>query len=354
MVYNITLVPSGRQFQTESGELVLSAAIRHGINLPYGCKNGGCGSCKAKVIDGEIVHSTHSHAALTNEEKMEGLTLLCCAHAKSDLTIQSREIKIADDIRIKRLPCRVSTLERVVDDVIVMRLQLPANERLQYLAGQYIEFILKDGQRRSYSIATPPHEEGELELHLRHFPGGRFTDYVFQTMKEREILRFEGPLGTFFLREESEKPIILVASGTGFAPIKAIVKHTIHKQITRPITFYWGAHTRKDLYQYELAKQWVDDMPNFQFVPVLSNVTLEDHWNGRTGFVHHAVMKDLPDLSNYEVYACGAPIMVDSARRDFIQKNGLPKESFFADAFTTEADISTSLTYINKVEPNIS
>ncbi|GAB3627781.1 CDP-6-deoxy-delta-3,4-glucoseen reductase [Pandoraea terrae] len=340
MAYNVTLVPSGRQFQVEAGEAVLSAALRQGIGLPYGCKNGGCGSCKAKLVDGSVEHGAHSHTALTKDEATRGLALLCCAHATSDLTIESREVKGVGDIPVKRLPCRVTTLERRADDVIIMRLQLPANERLQYLAGQYVEFILKDGRRRSYSMATAPHEEGHMELHIRHLPGGAFTDHVFNTMKEREILRFEGPLGTFFVREDTDKPIVLLASGTGFAPIKAIVEHAVHKGFDRPMTLYWGARQLKDIYLRELAEQWAREIPNFRFVPVLSDAAPEDAWTGRTGFVHCAVADDLPDMSGYEVYACGAPVMVESARRDFLADNDLPEDAFFADAFTTEADIN--------------
>lgn len=338
MAYNVTLVPSGREFQIEDGEAVLSAALRQGIGLPYGCKNGGCGSCKAKLVEGSVEHGAHSSSALTKEEETRGFALLCCAHAKGDLVVESREVKGIGDIPVKRLPCRVNALERRADDVIVMRLQLPANERFQYLAGQYIEFILKDGRRRSYSMATAPHEEGILELHLRHMPGGVFTDHVFNHMKEREILRFEGPLGTFFLREDSNKPIVLLASGTGFAPIKAIVEHAVHKGLDRPMTLYWGARQLKDIYLRELAEQWARDIPGFRFVPVLSEPAPEDRWQGRTGFVHRAVAEDLPDMSGYEVYACGAPVMVESARRDFVAHHHLPEDAFFADAFTTEAD----------------
>lgn len=343
MAYNVTLVPSGREFQVEDGEAILSAALRQGIGLPYGCKNGGCGSCKAKLVEGHVEHGGHTNSALSKDEETRGFALLCCAHAKGDLVVESREVKGFGDIPVKRLPCRVNALTRLADDVIVMRLQLPANERFQYLAGQYIEFILKDGRRRSYSMATAPHEEGFVELHLRHMPGGVFTDHVFLNMKEREILRFEGPLGTFFLREDSNKPIVLLASGTGFAPIKAIVEHARHKGLERPMTLYWGARQRKDIYLFELAEQWAREIPGFTFVPVLSHAAPEDAWTGRTGFVHQAVIDDLPDLSGYEVYACGAPVMVESAKRDFTAHHQLPEDAFFADAFTSSADVQADL-----------
>jgi CDP-4-dehydro-6-deoxyglucose reductase len=223
---------------------------------------------------------------------------------------------------------------------MILSLQLPANERLQYRAGQYIEFILKDGKRRSYSMANAPHLDQQVTLHIRHMPGGVFTDHVFNTMKVRDILRFEGPLGTFFLREESGKPIVLLASGTGFAPIKAIIEHAINKKTERPMVLYWGGRRPKDLYMNALCEEWARTLPNFKYLPVLSDTLAEDAWNGRTGFVHRAVMEDIPDLSAYQIYACGAPVMVESAQRDFVTQCKLPDEEFYADSFTSEADLA--------------
>jgi len=221
----------------------------------------------------------------------------------------------------------------------VLKLQLPANVVLKYHAGQYIEFILRDGARRSYSMANAPHRAAEgLELHVRHMPGGKFTDHVFGGLKEKDILRMEGPFGSFYLREDSERPIVLLASGTGFAPIKAIVEQLQFKGITRPAVLYWGCRTRADLYLHDWAVEAAAAMPNLRYVPVLSEPKPEDAWTGRTGFVHHVVMEDLPDLGAHEVYACGAPIMVDSAHRDFVARCGLPADEFYADAFTSEAD----------------
>lgn len=343
MSFNVTLRPSGRQFQVDADETILAAALRQGVGLPYGCKNGACGSCKGLLVDGTVDQGAHSSSALGNDEKTRGHLLVCCAQATSDLDIQIREIAGAGDMPAKKLPCRVAELEKVADDVMIVKLQLPANERLQYLAGQFLEFILKDGKRRAYSIATPPHHEGPIELHIRHLPGGQFTDHVFTAMKARDILRFEGPLGSFFLREDTDKPIVLLASGTGFAPIKAIVEHAIHKQITRPITLYWGARKRADLYLEKLATEWSTALPNFTFVPVLSEPLDADGWTGRTGFVHHAVVADTPDLSGHQVYACGAPVMVESAIRDFTAHHGLPTDEFYADAFTSEADLANAV-----------
>ena len=333
-MHNVTLQPSGLQFQVEEGEAVLTAALRQGFVLPYGCKSGACGSCKGKILSGSVDYGVYQAKALTEEEKAQGKALFCQAKPLSDLVLEARAIGAAKDIQIKKLPCRVQKLTRLADDVMMLQLKLPANEKLVYLAGQFIEFLLKDGSRRSFSMANAPHDSEFVELHVRRVAGGQFTDHVFEKMKERDILRFEGPLGTFFLREESDKPIVFVASGTGFAPIKAVIEHALHKGIKRQMTLYWGGRRPKDLYMNELALSWP-----FRYVPVISDALPEDNWTGRSGFVHRAVMQDFPDLSKCQVYACGVPIMVDSARKDFTTVCGLPEDEFYADSFTTQADL---------------
>jgi CDP-4-dehydro-6-deoxyglucose reductase len=341
MTFQITVQPSGHQFACDADETVLAAAMRAGVGLPYGCKNGACSSCKGKVISGSVTHKPHQARALTPEEEAAGMSLFCCAVPHADLVIEAREVAGSGDYPIKKMPSRVSTIEKVAPDVVVISLQLPANETLQYRAGQYIEFLLRDGKRRSYSVATAP-DNGPLTLHIRHMPGGLFTDQVFSTIKERDILRFEGPLGTFFVRDDSDKPMVLLASGTGFAPIKAIVEHLVQTGSQRTMTLYWGGRRPQDLYMDALCREWAATLPNFQYVPVVSNAEPEDNWSGRSGFVHHAVMADLPDLSGYQVYSCGAPIMVDSAKKDFVARCGLPEDEFYADAFTSEADLAKS------------
>jgi CDP-4-dehydro-6-deoxyglucose reductase, E3 len=332
-MHTVTVQPAGLSFQVEDGEAVLTAALRQGLILPYGCKNGACGSCKGKIVSGTVDYGVYQKKALTDEDRAAGKALFCQAKPLTDLVIEARTVGAAKDIQIKTLPCRVQSMQRVADDVMVLQLKLPANEKLVYLAGQFLEFLLRDGSRRSFSMANPPHDAELLQLHVRHVAGGNFTDHVFGKMKERDILRFEGPLGTFFLREESDKPIVFVASGTGFAPIKAIIEHMIHKNIRRPMTLYWGGRRPRDLYMHELAKTWP-----LTYVPVISDALPEDNWSGRSGFVHRAVMQDFPDLSGHQVYACGVPIMVDSAKRDFVKECKLPEDEFYADSFTTQAD----------------
>jgi CDP-4-dehydro-6-deoxyglucose reductase len=334
-MHKVTVQPSGHAFEVQEGEAILTAALRQDLVLPYGCRNGACGSCKGRILEGRVDYGTYQAKALTDEEKAQGKALFCQARPLGDLVIEARTIGAAKDIPIRTLPCRVQKLERLADDVMLICLKLPANERLQFLAGQYIEFLLKDGSRRSFSMANAPHDDELIQLHVRQVAGGQFTDHVFNRMKERDILRFEGPLGTFFLREDSPKPIVFVASGTGFAPIKSVIEHALRKNVARPMTLYWGGRRPRDLYLDALARQWP-----IKYIPVVSDASPEDGWRGRTGFVHRAVMEDLPDLSGCQVYACGVPVMVDAARRDFVQRCGLPEEEFFADSFTTQADLA--------------
>lgn len=337
MNFTVTVQPSGRQFEVARDEVMLPAAIRQGIGLPYGCKDGACGSCKSRLLEGRVIHGAHQLKALSAAEEEAGLILSCCATPQTDCVVESRQVTAADQFPVLKMPTRVMSIQRPAADVAVLKLQLPANQSFQYHAGQYVEFILRDGARRSYSMASAPElAQGVMELHIRHMPGGRFTDHVFGAMKEKEILRMEGPFGTFFLREDSARPVVMLASGTGFAPIKALIEHMEAKGLTRPTVLYWGARRAADLYLRDWAEAAAARLPWLRFVPVLSEPDAD--WSGRTGFVHQAVMADLPDLSGHQVYACGAPVMVQSAQRDFVAACGLPEEEFFADAFTSEAD----------------
>lgn len=337
MPFQISIAPGEQTFPATEDQTILEAALAAGLLLPYGCRDGACGACKGEVLAGEIRHAPLAASALSEADRTAGMTLFCQAHPCSDLTIKPRSVGSLSDIPIKKLPCRVQSLQRAAPDVMVITLKLPASERFRFRAGQYIDFLLPDGRRRSFSIATPPEQAEYLEVHVRLVEGGHFTTHVFERMKERDILRFEGPLGSFFLREDSAKPIVLLAGGTGFAPIKGIVEHAVASGINRPMRLYWGSRDRAGLYMDELARHWMDTLPGFEYVPVISDAPGED-WGGRRGLVHRAVIEDLPDLSGHEVYACGAPAMIDAARRDFAAEAGLPEDAFFADAFTFSSD----------------
>ena len=333
MSFTVTIHPSGHTLAAETDESILEAALRQGLTLPYGCRDGACGACRGKVLSGEVDHGKSMAHALTDADRSEGFALFCCAQARSDLIIESREVRKAGDIPIKTLPARVQHLQKAASDVMILKLKLPASERLQFLAGQYIDILLKDGKRRSFSLANAPHDDALLELHVRHVPDDMYTKHMFTQMKEKDILRFNGPHGTFFLREDSQKPMVMVAGGTGFAPIKSIVEHAIAENCERPIAVYWGGRSRIDLYQLGLAESWATAHAKIHFVPVLAEPAADDAWRGRTGLVHQAVMADFPDLSGHQVYAYGSPAMIAAAKRDFHDGYKLPEAEFFADSF---------------------
>ena len=348
MTHTITIHHQGSnaqsQFTCKPDQSILDAALAAGLVLPYGCKNGACGSCKAPLNVGEIKH-IHDNQTVKNALN-ESCALLCCAQPRSDVQLTTRVAQADADYPLKKLPSRIASITPAAPDVMVVKLQLPAAEKLAFKAGQYLEFILRDGSRRAYSMGNAPHSlqtANQLELHIRHMKGGLFTDALFGVegsklaqIKEKDIVRVEVPQGTFYLRETSQKPMVFLASGTGFAPIKAMLEHAIHSSNQRPITLFWGGRKLADLYMHDLAQSWASQHAHIRYVPVLSEA--DALWQGRTGFVHAAVMQDLPDLSGYEVYACGAPIVVSSAQRDFTALCGLPEDAFFADSFTSAAD----------------
>jgi CDP-4-dehydro-6-deoxyglucose reductase, E3 len=344
MQYNIQIQTAGqtvKSFNAHEGQNILEAALASGVQLPYACKTGGCGTCRGKITAGEWQSDS---TYLNSSEKSEGFALLCSTQACSDLVIEAQVIEGLADIPIRKLPTRVKTIDLLSQDIIRLDLQLPTQQSFNFLSGQYIDILLRDGIRRSYSIANLPHE-GFLELHIRHLAGGVFTDALFKsylndvieskipTIKIKDILRIEGPLGTFFLRE-SERPIILLASGTGFAPIQSILKTMLQQKIERPTYLYWGGRKAPDIYAHSFCEELAKNNDWFKFIPVLSNhENAEGEWLGRVGFVHQAVLDDFIDLKDFEVYACGAPAMIEAAQNDFNKRN-LPVEQFFADAFT--------------------
>ena len=340
MSFQITVEPSGRTFQADGEETLLLAGIRQGIGLPYGCKDGACGSCKCKVVTGEFEMGEHQAKALSAEEQAQGLILTCRSKALSDMVLESKQVVEEGAFPVKKMPVRIFSLEKKAEDVMLVRLQVPAGDLIKYKAGQYVDFLLRDGSRRSYSMANAPHtvtaDTPHIELYIRHMVGGVFTDHVFGAMKEKEIQRIEGPQGTFFLRE-SDKPLIFLASGTGFAPIKALIEEMKFKGDARSVSFYWGGRRPADLYMHDWITEQIKEMPQLSYIPVVSDAQPSDTWSGRTGFVHNAVVEDFKDLSGYQVYACGAPIVVDSAREAYA-KLGLPADEFYADSFTSALD----------------
>jgi len=331
MSYKITIDSSKESFPAGNNETILESALKHGHSFPYGCRNGACGSCKGKLIKGNI-HYQNEVTGISEQESEDGYALFCQAIPESDVIIEAKEIDRVGDILIRKLPCRVTEIEKLNHDVIRLYLKLPSSERLQFLAGQYIDLLLREGKKRSFSLANAPHNDDTLELHIRHYEGGLFSEYAFHELKESTLLRFEGPLGTFFLREDSERPIIMIAGGTGFAPIKGIIEHALHLGNHRPINFYWGARKEEDLYLNQLAQIWADEHDHIEYTPVLSETDKADQWQGRTGFVHEAILEDIEDLSKYEVYTCGPPPMVHAVLDSFVER-GLSAEYIYSDSF---------------------
>ncbi len=333
MSFQIRTEPGDHRFTVEPGETLLAAALRQGIGLPYGCRNGTCGSCATQLLSGQVRYPSGKTDAL--EGKPAGTCLACQAVPETDLTLGVTEVESVGAIEVRTLPCRVVRKEPLNHDVVRLYLKLPEGQRLQFFAGQYLDFILRDGRKRAFSIANAPHDDELIELHLRHVPRGEFTDYVFDSMKEKTILRIQAPLGTFFLREDSERPVILMGGGTGFAPLKGMIEHALHVGIERPIHLYWGVRSRRDLYLPDLPLAWAREHANFNYTPVLSEP--DPDWTGRRGFVHQAVVEDYPDMSGFDVYMSGPPVMVEAGRVAFGSR-GLSREHMFSDAFEYAAD----------------
>ena len=340
MGFCITLEPGQQTFEAQTDECILDAALRQGVLLPHGCRDGACGSCRGKVLHGTVDHGRTSPQVLSEAERAAGFALFCCATPQENLIIEASAARRPTDIPVLTLPARVEKLTLAAPDVMLVELRLPAGERFNFLPGQYIDILLKDGRRRAFSLANAPHDDARLQLHIRRIDGGYFTGQVFTTLKERDLLRIKGPQGSFFLREESIKPMLFIAGGTGFAPIKAIIEHALASGIARPMTLYWGARRSEDLYLKALAESWAGQNSDFRFIPVLSEA--EAGWQGRTGLVHRAVMQDLTDLSGYQAYVCGSPAMIAAARHDLVQHGGLPAEEFLSDAFSFAADVPSA------------
>ncbi|NOX09054.1 MAG: CDP-6-deoxy-delta-3,4-glucoseen reductase [Gammaproteobacteria bacterium] len=329
MTYNIKIQPSGHEFTTEEDESVLDAALRQGINLPYGCRSGECGACQGLLLSGKIYGQDEN-------ELSDGSVLFCQAQPASDLTIKIQEVDETRDILIKKYPCRIEILEKLSHDVMRVKLKIPEMERMQFLAGQYINILLDNDNPRSFSIANAPHDDEYIELHIREIPGGKLTHQIFHDMHRKDMLRIEGPLGSFFIREDSQRPLLLIGGGTGFAPLKGMLEHCFRTGLKQPIHLFWGAHGEQDLYLNKLPQQWAKEYKHFEYTPVLSGADDDGSWSGKKGLVTHLVVAKYPDLSGFDIYMSGAPDMIHSAVELF-EKHGAQKERFFSDAFEFSA-----------------
>jgi NAD(P)H-flavin reductase/ferredoxin len=328
----LTIRPGDATVAARPGETILEAGLRAGIALPFECRSGGCGVCKCAVLQGKVDQGVHQERALTEDERRAGKVLMCCATPLSDLDLECENIGATSDIPIRTFMARVQKLERFTDDVMRVMLKPLDPEPIRFHAGQYINIVLEDRERRAFSFATAPHEAELIELHVKLIPGGAFTTYVFNAMKEGDMLRCEGPIGSFYLREDTDRPIIFVAGSTGFAPVKSMVEYAFHAGLKRPMHLYWGVKSPGDFYMKALAEHWAGEHDNFKFIPVVSEPVPEDHWQGRTGSVHEAILQDFPNMTGCEVYACGSVGMVETVHSAFLQK-GMAEDRCFSDAF---------------------
>lgn len=333
VVHQITNVRNDASFQCEDGESVIDAALREHRIYPYGCRNGSCGACKTRLLSGKVDCGSCAEHALTEDEKRQGLVLLCQAHPLSDIKIDVEELRSATDIRIKMLPCRIIRLEPVARDVMLVFLALPKGQGFNYLPGQYIDIVLRDGQRRSFSLANLPNEavEAGLELHVRRVPDGRFTSRVFDGLRLCDLLRFEGPFGTYFLKSGPDTNLLMIAGGTGFSPIKALIKQALNEHPESRIHLFWGARNEQDLYMNDWVRNLQQTHPGLNYTPVLSD-QWSASWQGETGFVHEALCRHYDSVSEFDIYTSGPPIMVDSVRNSLLER-GLNPDRFHFDSF---------------------
>jgi CDP-4-dehydro-6-deoxyglucose reductase len=334
----ITLLPSRQRFVADPHESVLAAALRAGLNLPHSCKGGHCASCRAHVLSGTCEYPGARPVGITELEASAGEVLLCQARALTDLTVEAREVRPAPDVEVKSLPCRIERMERVADEVLAVFLRLPAVEELHFRAGQYLDVMLSEGRRRSFSIASAPADGALLELHVRRASTTGFTGQLFDSMRVGTLLRIEGPLGQFWFRGESPRPAIMVGGGTGYAPLRAMLRQLLATGDRRPLTLYWGARTPGDLYEDHWLRQLAAERQAFEYRPVLSDPgALATSADVRSGVVHDAVLADFADLSGRDVYASGPPAMVEAVRAAFPAR-GLPREQLYFDSFDYAPD----------------
>ena len=333
----ISIANSSRSFQAAADRPLLEAATDAALNLPHSCKGGNCGACKARLVRGEIDYPNGKPLGLSDAEIAEGLILLCQAHARTDLCIETFEMRAADTATTKRLPCRIERAVPLSHDVMGLYLRLPIAEEFTFEAGQYIDILLPGGRRRSFSIASPPHEPKPLELHVRRIAGGEFSDRLFHEDMRAALLSIEGPLGSFTYRPHASDPprMLLIGGGTGIAPLLSILRHLIENGIERDMRLYWGVRNEQDLYAQATLEQLSRRAASFTYVPVLSEPSPE--WRGRSGWVHEAALQDIDDLEAIEVYAAGPPAMIAAIQREY-DSRGSAKKRLYYDSFDPASD----------------
>lgn len=333
----ISLSNSGGSFSASADEPLLDAARHASLNLPHSCKGGHCGACKARLKRGEIDYPHGTPLGLSTAEIDEGMILLCQARARTDLILETFEIRNADSAAPKRLPCRIESAVPLTHDVVGLFLRLPIAEDFSFAPGQYIDILLPGGRRRSFSIASPPHDARPLELHVRHVVGGEFTDRLFRGEMRSSLLNIEGPFGQFVYQPHKLKapPMLLIGGGTGIAPLLCILRHVIESGIDRDMRLFWGVRTEKDLYAQATLETLIRRARSLTYSPVLSEASAS--WHGLTGWVHEAALKDVENLAAYEVYAAGPPAMIAALKKEYAAR-AVPMSRLYFDSFDYAPD----------------
>ena len=333
----ISIANSSRSFEAAADQPLLEAAADAALNLPSRCKGGNCGACKARLVHGEIHHPNGPPLGLSGADIAEGLILLCQARARTDLTLQTLEMRAADAAGPRRLPCRIERSIPLSHDVMGLFLRLPIAEAFTFEAGQYLDILLPGGRRRSFSIASPPHDARPLELHIRRVAGGEFTDRLFHEDMREGLLTIEGPLGkfTYRAREGVAPPMLLIGGGTGLAPLMSILRHVIENGIERDMQLFWGVRSECDLYAQATLEHLSRRAAALSYTPVLSEPT--PAWRGLTGWVHEAAFAALEDLESIEVYAAGPPAMIAAIQREYAAR-GCDASRLYFDSFDYAPD----------------
>lgn len=326
MAYQVRIAGTDQRFACDAGQNILDAALKAGIEMPYSCRKGVCGNCAGAVASGQV-QCPPAAAAIE-----PGQHLFCQCRPLGDLEIVPAEWHRFDPAARKTFQAKVFRITPAADDVSVLQLRLPAGQRAKFKAGQYLQVALPDGSRRSYSMANPPHESDTLQLHIRHVAGGQFTQQL-RELKPGDLLQVELPFGSFALREESTAPMLCVAGGTGFAPVKSLLDDLVKKGIRRPVTLVWGARDAAGLYLMAAVERWRKLLPGFTFVPAVEDAAQAAALGAFHGRADEAVRAHCPSLAGHEVYCCGAPAMVAAVKQACVHERGLDPHHFFSDVF---------------------
>ncbi len=340
MAYTITLLPFGKRFTCEEGETILQAALRQGIQLRYGCKHGGCGTCKALIVEGEVDQEEASSFALMDFEREQGMALLCSAYPLEDITVElwdyeEEELTLASPIQ--EYQAEVESIVALTHDIRGICLRLLDPPQIYFKAGQYVDLLVPGTREwRSYSMANPPSQSGKVELMVKLMPDGLFSSYIERHLQKGERLTLQGPYGNFYLRE-TEREALFIAGGSGMAPILSLLRDMAVRGVSKKVTFFYGARARRDLLQLEELYELEGRLPHFRFIPALSEPLPADAWQGEVGLVTEVVQRYVQSFADKEAYMCGPPAMIDAALL-LLSRGGMPEDQIFFDKFVTRAE----------------